>query len=125
MSIDDVTLPDIHFDFLYSVFILQKQTFWIKIPFRKTHLSIYPIKKSHRQPLKKISSSGSGGGKREVGGSYIRVFIRHQESENSPFTRLLSRILRLVAYNNFLFRRGASFKIFSCNVTPFSCYWNS
>ena len=56
----DILLPDIHFDFLYSVFILQKQTFWMAIPFRKTRLSV--IKKSHRQPLKKISSSGSWGG---------------------------------------------------------------
>ena len=66
MCIDDVTLPAIHFDLLYSVFILQKQTFWITIPFRKTRPSI--IKKSHRQPLKKISSSGNGGGGGEVGG---------------------------------------------------------
>ena len=29
---------------------------------------------------------------------------------------------RSVAYDYFIFRRGASFKIFSCNVTPFSCY---
>ena len=28
---------------------------------------------------------------------------------------------RSVAYDYYLFRRGASFKIFSCNVTPFSC----
>ena len=27
-----------------------------------------------------------------------------------------------VAYDYFLFRRGASFKVFSCNITPFSCY---
>ena len=27
---------------------------------------------------------------------------------------------RSVAYDYFIFRRGASFKIFSCNVTPFS-----
>ena len=89
MCIDDVTLPDIHFDFLYSVFILSKQTFGITIPFRKTRPSIYPIQKSHRQPLKKISSSGSGVGGKEGGrgGPYIRVFIRHQEWEKSLFTK--------------------------------------
>ena len=27
-----------------------------------------------------------------------------------------------VACDYFLFRRRASFKIFSCNITPFSCY---
>ena len=29
---------------------------------------------------------------------------------------------RSVAYDYFIFRSGASFKIFSCNITPFSCY---
>ena len=83
----DILLPDIHFDFLYSV--LQKQTFWMAIPFRKTRLSI--IKKSHRQPLKKISSSGSWGGGigRGVLISGCSLGIR-----NRRILRLLSRILR-------------------------------
>ena len=32
---------------------------------------------------------------------------------------------RSVACDYFIFRRGAPFKIFSCNVTPFSCQMQS
>ena len=32
---------------------------------------------------------------------------------------------RSVSYDYYVFSRGAFFKIFSCNVTPFSCHQNS
>ena len=47
-----------------------------------------------------------------------RVFIRHRRLGNSPANVWLPLTV-------ILFRRGASFKIFFCNITPFSCYWNS
>ena len=50
-----------------------------------------------------------------------RVFTRHRRSENSPFTTQNSPA-NVQKLWQFLVRFGASFKIFSCNVTPFSCY---
>ena len=48
----------------------------------------------------------------------------HQVLEIGEFSIYYAKFsdLRSVAYEYFLFTRGASFKIFSGNVTPFSCY---
>lgn len=54
---------------------------------------------------------------------YNRVFIRHLRSENYPFTMQNSAAKHLVAYDYFLFRWGACFKILCCNAAPFSCYY--
>ena len=49
------------------------------------------------------------------------VFTRQRRLENSPFTTHNSW-LTFGSLWQFLFKFGACFKIFSCNVTPFSCY---
>ena len=60
--------------------------------------------------------------------SMSSVFIRHWILENSSFTMhnsLANVHSPIIDY--FMFRRGTSVKIFSCNITPFSCdcnfYW--
>ena len=57
--------------------------------------------------------------------SMARVFIRHWRLENSPFTMHNSTAnVYSPIIDYFIFRSGTSVEIFSCNITPFSCYWN-
>ena len=57
--------------------------------------------------------------------SMSSVFIRHRRLDNSPFTmhNSLAKVHSPII-DYFIFGCGTSVKIFSCNITPFSCYWN-
>ena len=56
---------------------------------------------------------------------WIRVFNRHQRSENISVCCAEFSSQCSIAYDYFLFRHGACFQfILSCELTPVSCYWN-